>query len=149
MPDDHIRVGVGLLILKDDKILLGKRKNALGAGQWGSAGGHVEYGETLQDAIIRELAEEAGIAVKNVRFLCVCDFLTHMPARHYVDIGFVAEWESGEPQVLEPDKRENWEWFDRGKMPDNLFGTMAAYLEAYETGKQYFSFLAPEDKNNV
>lgn len=149
MPDDHIRVGVGLLILKDDKILLGKRKNALGAGQWGSTGGHVEYGETLQDAIMRELAEEAGITVKNVRFLCVSDFLTHMPERHYVDVGFVGEWESGEPQLLEPHKCAGWEWVDKDDLPDNLFGVMGAYLEAYETGKQYFSFLAPEDKNNV
>lgn len=149
MPDDHIRVGVGLLILKGDTILLGKRKNAHGAGQWGSAGGHVEYGETLQAAVMRELAEEAGITVKNVRFLCVSDFLSHMPERHYVDIGFVGDWESGEPQLLEPDKRENWEWFDRHNLPQPLFGVMAAYLEAYETGKQYFTFLPEASQNNV
>jgi 8-oxo-dGTP diphosphatase len=149
MQDNHIRVGVGLLIIKGDTILLGQRKAALGTGQYGATGGHVEYGETLQDAVLRELAEEAGVQVKNVRFLCVSDFLTHMPERHYVDVGFVADWESGDPQLLEPHKCEGWDWYDRKNVPKNLFGVMAAYLEAYETGQRYFTFLPQADKNNV
>jgi 8-oxo-dGTP diphosphatase len=140
---EPVKVGVGLLVIKDGKTLWGRRKGALGKGQHGSIGGHLEYGETAEQAVLRELAEECGIKVKNLRFLCVADFLTHAP-KHYVDIGFVADWESGEPQVLEPDKCEGWEWRDLDdNLPENHFPPMAGYIEAYKTGKRYFTYPAP------
>jgi 8-oxo-dGTP diphosphatase len=130
--------GVGLLIIKDGKVLLGKRKGSIGAGEYGLVGGHVEYGETLEQAVLRELSEECGIEVQNVRMLCVSDLLNY-PPKHYVDIGFVADWKAGEPKVLEPDKREGWEWVDLGSIPENVFGTTREYIEAYRGGKTYFT----------
>jgi len=138
MAEEHIKVGVGLLILKDGKVLTGKRKGSFGAGEYGLVGGHVEYGETLEQAILRELAEECGVQVKNLRMLCVSDLMTYRP-RHYVDVGFVADWAGGEPQVLEPDKREAWHWIDIDALPGHLFGTFSEYVEAYKTGKRYFT----------
>lgn len=136
---DKILVGVGLLVVKDGrKVLIGKRKSKHGQGEYGGIGGHLEYGETLEQAALRELAEECGMQVGELRPLCVCDLFTYSP-RHYVDIGFVADWESGDPQVLEPDKIEGWEWRDMDDLPDNLFGTERQYIEAYKTGKNYFT----------
>lgn len=136
------RVGVGVLVLKDGKILLGKRLSSHGDGEYGSAGGHLEYGETAEQAVRRELAEECGIKIKNLRFLCVSDLLTYYP-KHYIDIGFIADWESGEPQVLEPHKLESWGWYDVNDLPGNLFGPMAGYIDAYQTGKNHFSYGLP------
>lgn len=133
------KVGVGVFIVKDGKVLLGKRKNSHGANEYGGPGGHLEYGETLEQTALREIGEECGIRVKNLRMLCVSDLLTYYP-KHYVDIGFTAEWESGEPQVLEPHKLESWEWYDIDNMPDNLFGCVNAYAESYTTGKKHFTF---------
>lgn len=141
MSDEVVKVGVGILILKDGKVLWSKRKGSFGAGLWGGVGGHVEHGETLEHAILRELAEECGIKVKNLRVLCVSDFLTHSP-KHYVDVGFTAEWESGEPQILEPEKCDGWEWRDLNDIPDRIFAPMAGYIEAYKTGKDYFTYPA-------
>ena len=139
MKEDQARVGVGVLILKDGKVLWGKRKGSFGPGLWGGVGGHLEYGETIEQGILRETAEECGLKVNNLRVLCVSDFMTHHP-RHYVDIGFAAEWESGEPQVNEPDKLEAWEWRDIDDIPENAFAPMLGYIEAYKTGKNYFSY---------
>jgi len=124
-------------------MLWGKRKGKLGDGLWGSAGGHLEYGETAEQAVLRELAEELGpeLQVTNLRLLCVCDFLTHYP-KHYVDIGFVADWQSGEPQIMEPDKLETWEWRDIDNPPAPAFAPMLGYIEAYKTGKNYFTYPA-------
>ena len=144
MSDEIVKVGVGLLILKDGKVLWSKRKGSFGSGLYGGVGGHVEYGETLEQAILRELAEECGVKVKNLRMLCVSDFLTHTP-RHYVDVGFVAEWKSGEPQILEPKKCEGWEWRDLDDIPKHIFAPMAGYIEAYKTGKNYFTYPIPTE----
>lgn len=141
MQESQARVGVGILIIKDGKALWGQRKGSFGSGLWGGAGGHLEYGETIEQAILRETAEECGLSVKNLRVLCVSDFLTHYP-KHYVDIGFVADWESGEPQVLEPEKLERWEWRDLDDIPEHCFAPMRGYIEAYKTGKNYFTYPA-------
>jgi len=135
------KVGVGLFILKDGKVLLGKRKNAHGSDQYAGPGGHLEYGETAEQTALREIAEECGIKVKNLKMLCVSDLLTYFP-KHYVDIGFSAEWESGEPEVLEPEKCESWGWYDIDNLPGEPFGCLTAYIESYKTGKKYFTFPA-------
>lgn len=137
--EQQARVGVGLFILKDGRVLLGKRKGSHGAGEYGGPGGHLEYGETLEETALRELKEECGIQVKNLRLLCVSDLLTYLP-KHYIDIGMTADWVSGEPKVLEPEKVEFWGWYDLEAMPKSLFGAVSAYCEAYKTGKKHFSF---------
>jgi 8-oxo-dGTP diphosphatase len=137
--DTRAKVGVGVLVIKDGKVLLGKRKNAHGADEYGGPGGHLEYGETIEQTALREIGEECGIKVKNLQMLCVSDLLTYFP-KHYVDIGFTAEWESGEPEVLEPHKLESWDWYDIDKLPAKLFGCVTAYVESYKTGRKYFTF---------
>jgi len=138
--NERPKVGVGLLLIKDDKILLGKRKGAHGAGEYAGFGGHLEGLETFEDGLLRELAEEGGpdIQVKNLRFLSVTNLRKYAP-KHYVDIGMVAEWESGEPQIMEPDKIESWEWHDIDNLPAPLFGVIENYVEAYKTGRVYFN----------
>jgi 8-oxo-dGTP diphosphatase len=93
------KVGVGVLIFKGDKILLGLRQGSHGENEYCGPGGHLEYGETAEQTALRETSEECGIKIKNLQFLCVSDLLKYAP-KHYIDIGFVAEWESGEPEIL-------------------------------------------------
>ena len=137
MNEKIIRVGVGLLIIKDGKILLGKRKSSHGVGEYGGPGGHAEYGETLEQTATRELGEECGIEIVSLRLLCVTDLLRYMP-RHYMDIGFTAETKSGEPKVLEPSKLESWGWYDIDAPPSPLFGCTREYIESYKTGQTHF-----------
>ena len=58
-------VGVGAIIVHDDKILLEQRKNEPGKGKWSVPGGIVELGETLEHTVIRETEEETGLVVDN------------------------------------------------------------------------------------
>lgn len=133
------QVGVGLLLLKDRKALLGKRLNAHGDGEYGGPGGHLELGETIKQCVLRELEEEAGsnIKIKKLVFLCLINLRRYSP-KHYAHIHMVAEWESGEPKNMEPDKREAWKWYDIGNLPSPLFGTTEEAIEAYKTGKNFF-----------
>ena len=139
MEPSQVKVGLGLLVVKDGQILLGKRKGSHGAGEYSGPGGHLEPLERLEDSLLREVAEEVGPAfkVKNLRFLCVSNITNYAP-KHYVDIGMTAVWEAGEPQVMEPDKQEGWDWYDMESPPSPLMPNVALYIQAYKTGKVYF-----------
>src|SRR3989344_7723278 len=115
----RIRVGVGVMVLKEGKVLVSRRKTSHGAGSFSFTGGHLEYMESFEECAKRETREECGIEIKNVRFLCLAN-LTFTP-KHYVHIGFVANWVSGEPKDLEPEKQEEWKWYDLDALPEPLF----------------------------
>jgi 8-oxo-dGTP diphosphatase len=139
MEEIRPRVGIGLVILKGNKILLGKRKSSHGHGEYASTGGHLEHDESMEECVYRELAEEAGedLKIKNLKFLCLINLRKYLP-KHYIDIGFIAEWKSGEPIVMEPEKKESWEWYEIDELPSPLFSTIPNYIEAYRTGKIFF-----------
>ncbi|MFA5359042.1 MAG: 8-oxo-dGTP diphosphatase [Patescibacteria group bacterium] len=62
------------LIMEADKILLGMKKRGFGAGRWNGFGGKVHEGETIEEALHRELQEEAGVTVKTIEKRGVIDF---------------------------------------------------------------------------
>lgn len=131
------KVGVGVFILKDGKILLGKRKNAHGEGEYAPPGGHFEYMESLVECAKREVMEETGMEIENVRFLCLSNLKAYAP-KHSVNVGFLADWKSGEPEVKEPEKCETWDWYDPSDVPSPTFATMPLYLEALKNGPNFF-----------
>ena len=57
----NIKVGCEIFLIKDDAILLGKRKNCYAEGMWALPGGHLEHGKSIRECVIRELKEELGI----------------------------------------------------------------------------------------
>jgi len=139
MENQHPKVGVGIMIFKDGKILLGKRKGSHGAGEYAFPGGHLEYMESFTDCVKRELTEECGVSVKNVKFHLLANIKTYAP-KHYVHIGLIADWDSGEPQVLEPDKCESWGWYDPKDLPQPIFEFTKISIEDFLGGyeKNYF-----------
>ena len=132
-----IRVGVGIMILKDGQILLGKRKGVHGAGEFAFPGGHLEYLEGFAACAKREIREECGIEIENLRFQMLGNVTAYAP-RHYVHIGFVADYKSGEPQVLEPEKLESWGWYSLDNLPSPLFNTINQAISSYKTGQNFF-----------
>jgi len=131
------KVGVGVYIFKDGKLLLGKRKGSHGEGEYATPGGKLENLESITDCAIREVAEETGLQIKNIRFLRVSNILNYAP-KHYVDIAMIADWESGEPKILEPDKVESWDWYDLNHLPSPLFATMFSAIDSLKTGNIFY-----------
>ena len=133
--------GVGLFILKGDLVLLGERQGSHGEGEFGGPGGKIDHGMTIFETAYSELEEEVGadLKIKNLGFLCLSDLLDYIDdGKHFVDIGLIAEYESGEPVVMEPDKAKSWGWYSLDDLPGRLFGCFENYLEAYRTGKTFF-----------
>ncbi len=135
--ENRPKVGIGVLVVRDGKVLMGKRKNAHGAGEWGWPGGHLEYMESFEECARREVREETGMEIDNIRFIRLLNFKTYAP-KHYVDIGLLADWKSGEPQVLEPHKCEEWKWFSLNNIPSPHFAACDTEIEALKTGQTYF-----------
>ena len=130
-------VGIGVMVLKDGKALLGKRKGSHGNDEYAWPGGHFEYMESIVEAAKREVREETGMEIQNVRFVRLLNLKTYAP-KHYIDIGLAADWKSGDPVVMEPDKFEDWRWYDPNNLPQPLFATIPSYLESLKTGKLFY-----------
>ncbi len=137
MENTHTKISVMVMILKEGKILLGKRKGSHGEGQFASPGGHLEYMESFSDCALREIKEECGIEVHNIKFLFVANIKEYTP-KHYCRIGLIAEWKNGEPKLLEPDKCDSWDWYGLDNLPSPLFSSVQQALEAYKTNKNFF-----------
>ena len=121
MKDNRPKVGVGVAIVKNGKILLGKRKNAHGDGSWSFPGGHLEFNESWEECAARETMEEVGIKIKNIRFFTVTNDIFELEEKHYVTIFMLADYDSGEVKVMEPEKCERWSWFEWENLPKPLF----------------------------
>ncbi len=137
MGEHRVQVGVGVMVMKEGKVLLGKRKGSHGEGQFAWPGGHMEYMESFERVAKREVMEETGMEIENVRFLRLYNLKEYSP-KHYVDIGLIADWKSGEPEIMEPEKCEGWNWYDIDNLPSPLFGTIPTYVEAFKTGKNFW-----------
>lgn len=135
--DEKPKVGVGVMIFRGGKILMGKRKGSHGEGEYSFPGGHLEYMEGFEECAQRETFEETGIKIKNIKFLGVSNVVKYVP-KHYVNIKFTAEWESGEPKVCEPDKFENWEWYGLDNLPTPIFKFAEQMINLYKSGKNYY-----------
>lgn len=131
------RVGIGVMIFRDGKVLLARRKGSHGAGAYAFPGGHLEYGESFDTCARREVREECGIDIQNIEFLFVANILDFMP-KHYVHLTLTADWAAGEPQVLEPEKSESWGWFELSNLPAPLFKPCQMSVESYLKGGAYY-----------
>lgn len=114
-------IGIGVIIIREGKILLGKRRNAHGAGSWCCPGGHLEYGESLETCARREVKEETGLEIENIRPGSFTNDLFSQEGKHYVTLFMLADCPRGEPAICEPEKCEIWEWFPADALPRPLF----------------------------
>lgn len=115
------KIGIGVCIIKDNKVLLGKRKGSHGEGSWSFPGGHLEFNEDIEACAKREALEEAGIKIKNLKLGTFTNDIFEKEGKHYVTLYVIAEYDSGEIRIMEPEKCEGWGWFEWGKLPQPLF----------------------------
>lgn len=137
MEEIRPKVGIGVMVFRDSRVLLGKRKGSHGAGEFAWPGGHLEFGESFAECAKREVREETGMEIQNVRFLRLMNLKAYA-GTHYVDIGLAADWVSGEPEVREPDRCEGWAWYNPERLPAPLFSTIPSYIESLKTGRTFF-----------
>ena len=136
-------LGVGVMVLKEGKILLGLRNpdkekassELQGQGTWTMPGGKVEFMEKLVDAAKRELEEETSLKATKLDLLCISDDMTD--TAHYVTVGFIAREYTGEAKAMELETILEWKWFDLNDLPTNLYNPSKKCIEKYKEGIIY------------
>ena len=143
---DKVLAGVGVFVTNNKgQILLGKRKNSHGAGEWSLPGGHCEKGETSAQSAIRELKEETGMIAETVRPLCWRDHEFDEVDRQYVTLYFLAEKTTGDPVSMEPDKCEKWDWFDIDNLPRPIFEHLDTVAKNWKPLFKWHTFMSDEN----
>jgi 8-oxo-dGTP diphosphatase len=132
-----VRVGVASLIFNDEGfLLLLKRKGRHEGGTWSVPGGHMDFGETPEEASIREAKEESDVTIGNVRFLGFTNDVFEHTGRHYITLWMRAEWTDGEPRIAAPDEVEEIGWYPLDALPGPLFLPLKHLLEGTLTRSQ-------------
>jgi len=131
---DYIGVGVGAVITNCDGLLfLAKRGYAARneQGMWEFPGGSVKFGETLIEAIKREIFEEYGMEIETQNLLGVFDHILSEGGEHWISVTYVASHLKGEAKIYEPDKCEAIGWFSTGYLPTPLSKITELNLDVY------------------
>lgn len=124
--DRLTRVGVGVLVFRDGRLLLGQRLGSHGAGSWAPPGGHLEFGESAERCARRELLEETGLTLGALhQGPYTVDTFPEID-RHYVTLFVVTTDAVGEPGRREPTRCAGWAWFDWSALPTPLFAPLAS-----------------------
>jgi len=114
-------VGIGVIVVKEGKVLLGKRKNSHGAGCWSFPGGHLEMHEAWNECARREVLEETGLAIDNLKFVAATNDVFPEENKHFITLFILACYHSGILTNMEPEKCSEWDWFSWDNLPKPLF----------------------------
>ena len=129
MENKQVRVGVGVIVKKEDKVIMFRRKVKHGEGYWCFPGGHLEFGESIEDCARREVMEEVGIKIKNLKIGPYTNNIFSEDDKHYITLFVIGDYDSGEVINKEPDKAEEIDWFDSAKLPLPLFAPIKNLIE--------------------
>jgi len=120
---DYIGIGVGAFIFNEagELFLMKRGKEARNeVGFWIVPGGMVEFGETMHDAVIREVRDEIGVDIQTDGQLPAFDIMLPDEGEHWVTNIFTARITSGTPEIMEPGKCDQIGWFPLTELPSPI-----------------------------
>lgn len=142
---DYIGVGTGAMIFNDEgQVFLAQRgpKSRNEVGKWDFPGGCVEFGETCEDAVIREVKEEFDMDIEIIELLMVVNHILPEEKQHWVSPAFIAKYTGGETKIMEPEKCSGFKWVEISEIkPEELSSSSRLnyekFLEKYEIEKRF------------
>lgn len=128
-----LRAAVYLMLIKDRKILLVRRFNTgWQDGKYSLISGHLDGGETVIQAMIREAKEEAGITIKQEGLHII--HTMHRKSNNnleYMDFFLNCDKCQGKPQIMEHDKCDDMQWFPLKSLPENTLPYIKQAIKSY------------------
>jgi 8-oxo-dGTP diphosphatase len=125
------RVGLAAVAVREGEILLGKRKGIIGDATWAPPGGHLEYGESVEECASRELLEETGLVAKTLIRGPYTNNLIAPKGQHYVTLFVLISEFEGKVECREPQKCLGWEWFPFESLPTPLITSFDSFIQEH------------------
>ncbi|XP_057809952.1 nudix hydrolase 1-like [Salvia miltiorrhiza] len=122
-----LEVGVQVFLLNGNKVLMGRRRTAIGDGHFALPGGHLEFGESFEECAYREVKEETGLEISGMEILTITNNVIMEPrAMHLVAVMMRAALAhpNQQPLNVEPLKCDGWDWYDWDHLPNPLLLTL-------------------------
>ena len=116
----HLYRGVGILVIKNNSVLLGRRIGIRGYGTYGLPGGFKKWSESFLHCAKRELFEETGL--QSIKLFL--NFTIQGKTDNYFfydQIYLIYCGDKEIPQVMEPDKVESWNWYELNNLPIPIY----------------------------
>lgn len=133
-------VAVHVFMLRNNEILLLRRFNTgYEDGHYSVVAGHVEAGETVTQAAVREAGEEAGVAIDPTG-LRVVHVMHRRGDDERIDFFFVTERWAGDPHNGEPTKCDDLRWFPLTALPGNTIPYVREAIAGWQAGATYSEF---------
>jgi len=130
-----VHVGVQAIVLDKtgQSVLLGKRLNVFGHGEWSLPGGHLEVGESIEECAVRELREETMLqtGIEAMQVKCLASTIGSNGA-HHIQIGVLAEKWRGKPKIGEPHKCSEIKFFPLDNLPEPVFSSSRPILDKFK-----------------
>ncbi|GAA3079798.1 NUDIX domain-containing protein [Streptosporangium carneum] len=105
-------------------------------GTWDCGAGALEYGESFETAVAREVREEYSAEVLEAETIGVRNVLRENPASHWVAVIFAVRVNPGEVAIGEPHKFDRLDWFSRDALPSPLHSQLAETLALFHTWRE-------------
>lgn len=127
--------GVGVLVMRQGKVLIGQRLSPHGFGTWSTPGGKPQSGESYQECAIRELLEETGLRGTSPRI--IGESIDGFSSSRVVFRTTFVQVEAGDgaPYAREPDKTPAWLWRGLTELPAPLFAPVRSLLTEKEANR--------------
>lgn len=137
-------VGVGIIVMKNDKVLLMKRTGSHGSGTWSCPGGHIDFGESIEQCAIRETKEETGLDIENIQCKAMTNDIFPDEHKHYITIWVTGDYRVGIENIESPHEATEIGWFEWDILPHPLFLPMQNLLKG-----KYYSLLSPSSRKDI
>lgn len=143
MSDKFLFFGAAFLVLRGDgnTVLLSQRKNTGHEdGNYGLVSGHIERGETAEQALIREVKEEANLDLTNSNLRVAHVMQRQYPDRTYFDVYIEADTWEGELSNLEPEKCSDLWFYAQDDLPSNTIPYISQALQCIRDGETFSNY---------
>jgi 8-oxo-dGTP diphosphatase len=116
---------VGVVVVRDERVLVGMRRSGVQPGTWGLPGGHIEFGETWAACARREVREETGLELTDSRRVETTETFAPDGSGHEITV-FLEGRARGELRNASPSETARWEWHRWDALPAPLVRSLAA-----------------------
>jgi 8-oxo-dGTP diphosphatase len=123
------KIGVNVVLFNGDLVLLGRRKRCGKEGMWCPPGGHLQWQESIMSCARREVYEETGVRITDLRVGPYTNDRKTADGRHFLSLFVIANYSSGKVRNGEPQDIKEWRWFDCHALPRPLFYNISNLLK--------------------